>query len=259
MNLVFVTDPHGGSKYSLCPEDIRLDEDRPVALSCFQKKLWEYWEKFKEWVWQEAGNDYTFVCGGDTVQGNLRMSIDHIMSPLIEDQKLIAIETLRPLREKAEKFYMVRGTEAHVKGNIDGAVARALKANKFKGESAAWRLPLKCKNTGAMIEVRHHSRVTGLKTNLGSLLAREWEIRHTEAFRKGEPQPHMLLSGHNHTYCKAELNTHLTESVAVTSPSWQLMAGYTYKAFVSRNSYSEFGGVILQDENGEVKVKNDVR
>ena len=146
--VVVVSDIHCGCRLGLCPKDgVTLDDGGTYIPSRIQKKVWGMWEEFwGDWVPHVTkGEPYDVVFNGDAIDGVHHGSVTQV-SHNITDQVSIAVECLRPVAEKAERFYMVRGTEAHVgkSAQAEEGLARALGAVPNEdGQHNRWELWLR--------------------------------------------------------------------------------------------------------------------
>ena len=115
INAIFISDIHAGCQLGLCPPRVKLDSGGSYHHSDLQKKVWAMWKHFNnKWIpMVTKGEPFVLVMNGDAIDGVHHGSKTQI-SHNITDQKNIAYEILAPLVERAEKYFHVRGTEAHV-------------------------------------------------------------------------------------------------------------------------------------------------
>ena len=144
--LVVISDTHVGGRTAITPPSFQLDGGGTVKPSKLQQGLQSWWKEF----WSEfvpkatKGEPYSVVHNGDAVDGVPHGSVSH-MSALLDDQCNAAVALLAPVIRKAEAFYMVRGTEAHVSNSQPQRNQRSqnsCKASKSrKGEADSTSVP----------------------------------------------------------------------------------------------------------------------
>jgi hypothetical protein len=124
-----IADTHIGSRYALVPPKHRPHDAGPGGV--VMDYMWECWQHFTKAV---PALD-ALIINGDSMEGEhptLRSAPDALdVSPL--RQADMAIETLGPLRDKARKLWLVRGTGFH-EGKWNEAlerVGRELQAEKW--------------------------------------------------------------------------------------------------------------------------------
>ena len=116
-NVVFVSDLHCGCRLGLCPPGpVPIDDAAAYMPSRYQAATWAMWEEFwTRWVPEYCHNEpYAVVINGDTTDGVHHGTVTQI-SQNLADQFAIAHRILKPIADQAAgRFYMIRGTEAHV-------------------------------------------------------------------------------------------------------------------------------------------------
>ncbi len=136
-DLVIVGDLHTGCRLGLChPGIVSLDGGGTYQLSPLQKDVWDHWQFFwNSWVPKiTKRRPYTVIINGDSMDGVHHNSTTQI-SHNLADQAAIAEAVLKPIVKKCKgRFYMLRGTEAHVGKSAQAAerLAKLLKAKKNK-------------------------------------------------------------------------------------------------------------------------------
>src|SRR6266446_58906 len=175
-NLIVISDLHAGCRLALCPPSgATLDDGGRYVPSKLQVKLWNIWEEFWAWVpVATKGEPFAVVVNGDVVDGVHHNSTTQI-SQNLQDQAEIAYELLWPVVEMCEgRFYMVRGTEAHVgkSGVEEEALGKRLEAKQNDlGQHARYELWIRCGK--ALCNIAHHIGVTSSMAYENSAVMRE--------------------------------------------------------------------------------------
>jgi hypothetical protein len=254
-NLVITGDWHSGGKFSLFPEEFTLDEGTVVKPSPLQQKILSHYKTFENWIDTETGGNYSLIDMGDPIEGNRFHRVDIVSGNLI-DQGALFVDLIKPLRDKAQKFWMLRGTEAHggSAGQGEESLARRLKAIPDDcGRYARYHLRMRWPN-GALIDFMHHGRIS-MSSNKPNLLWNEWVNNVVERKLNGLEPPDMVVRGHAHDPKYVGLGTPLTETVSVGTPAMKLLDGHARKVVSARNCVPRIGIALLQLDQGRVKVK----
>lgn len=264
-NLVVVSDLHCGCRMGLCPPNgACLDDGGEYKPSKFQKKVWSWWDEF----WGEfvpdatRGEPYAVVTNGDVIDGVHHRSTTQI-SHNLEDQSTLAEAVLRPVVERCEgRFYMVRGTEAHV-----GASAREeeLLAKKLgaipnsEGQHARWDL-WKEIGDGKLIHLLHHIGTTGSQAYEATAVHKELIEELLESARWRDKTPDMIVRSHRHRCIETAIPVgsrdakHSGRAVAVVTPAWQGKTPFAWKIPGARLSPPQFGGIVIRYAHGRLFV-----
>lgn len=265
-NVVVVSDLHCGSALGLCPADgILLDDGGTYSPSVVQKKMWTWWLEFwNEWVPKVThGEDYDVVINGDLVDGKPHKSVAQITDNM-DDQREIAFQVLEPIAQRARKFYVVRGTEAHVgkSGQEEENLAKRLNAVPGEyGARARWEL---WKRVGtALVHFSHHIGTTSSAAHESSAVNAELSIAYVEAGRWDEEPPDIIVRSHRHRCIEVRLpavkNGELRYATAVTTPAWQLKTPYTFKVAGARQSQPQVGGILIRAGDEEIHTRHWVK
>jgi hypothetical protein len=169
-NIVVVSDTHIGCRLGLLPpEGVTLDDGGRYMPSTLQSSLWEYWRIF----WDEFvpaathGEPYTVVFNGDALDGVHHRSVTQ-WSHNLEDQRRVGERVLAPIVEKAERYYHIRGTEAHVGSSAqdEESLARSLGAiPNDEGQHARYELWIEMNK--CLGHFLHHIGTTGSQDHRG--------------------------------------------------------------------------------------------
>ena len=253
INAVFVSDIHAGCKLGLCPESITLDEGGTYHASAAQNSVREIWDyAWDTWVpMATRGEPYVVIFNGDAIDGSHHNSTHQITHNLTK-QVDIAYEMLAPRREKADLWYHIKGTEAHVgqSGADEEALACRLGAEiNDVGQYARYELDVMIGD--ALVHATHHigsTSSTSLETNA---LSKELGGMFSEAGRWGYRPPDVVVRGHRHRHSLISLPTGNGTAICVTLPGWQLKTPFCYKGQF-RITTPHFGLVALRVESQPV-------
>lgn len=271
-NIIIVSDLHLICRLGLFPDNFEmpLDDGGFYRASRLQKVVWGWWEEFWDhWVpTVTRGEPFSVVVNGDSVDGGAHHhNVTHI-SANREDQERLALHVLAPIAARAERFYMVRGTEAHAgaSGCDEEALARQLGAVKDQdGRAARWRLRLRVGH--GLVDIAHHIGTTGSLAYETSAIHKELEQIYVEAARWGDEPPDVVVRSHRHT--NAETRIRITKprygrrvqgfATSCTTPGWQLKTPFSQKVAGGRRSRPQFGGTLVRCGDEEMYTRHYVQ
>lgn len=259
--VVVVSDIHCGCRLGLCPkEGVALDDGGIYMPSRIQKKVWSMWEEFwGEWVPHVTkGEPYDVVFNGDAIDGVHHGSVTQV-SHNITDQVSIALAALAPVASRAERFYMVRGTEAHVgkSAQAEEGLARALHAVPNEdGQHNRWELWLRV--GGHLVHFLHHIGTTGSAAYEATAVHKELTESFVEAGRFGKEPPQVVVRSHRHRYLKDEIYGDKGYYISVVTPAWQAKTPFTWKIPGARLSQPQFGGLLIRKGEDELYTRSKV-
>ena len=260
---VIISDIHAGCQLGLCPPKVRLDEGGEYRPNKIQKILWSYWREFWESAVPEFTNGlpYSIIINGDAIDG-MHHGSTHQITHNLTDQGKIAFELLSPLIEKCEgRFYMVRGTEAHVgkSGQEEERLAKELGAipNSY-GQYA--RNELWKEIGGSLVHILHHIGSTSSASYESTAVHAELIASYVEASRWNERPPDAIIRSHRHRYFETRFATDKGTGRGVVTPGWQAKTPFAYKIAGGRQSRPQFGGVVLiESPSGELYTRPYVK
>lgn len=256
-NLVVVSDIHAGCRLALCPPSgSSLDDGGTYKPSKFQQKMWKYWDIFWDEFVPEAtkGEPFGVVVNGDAIDGVHHRATTQI-SHNLEDQVELAFQILQPIVELAEgRFWVVRGTEAHVgpSGLYEEALAKRLGAiPNQEGQFARYEL---WKYVGPkLVHFLHHIGTTGSQAYEATAVHKEFTECCIEAARWGLEIPSLIVRSHRHRYIETTIATKEGRGTAVVTPGWQGRTPFAYKIPGARLSLPQFGGIVIRyDSDSDV-------
>ena len=234
-----VSDLHCGCRYGLYPADskIKLQGDVSYLPSKGQKQLYACWKDFwYNWVPKVSkGEPYAVVVNGDAIDGFHHQNTTHLTADQ-NDQVNIAYELLGPIRDGAEKMYLIKGTEAHVGKAAENE--RNL-ADKL-GIESSWDLWLEMHNK--LIHFSHHIGTTQSTFYSSTAPLKELvEMYNTAGQWKGRP-PDVVIRSHRHQCVEVRVPTETGYGVSATTGCWQLKTPYSYRLLSGRSGALHIGG-----------------
>lgn len=243
--LVVVSDLHIGCGLALMPEDgVRDDTGVQVRPSGLQKRLWGWWTEFWKWAEAETGGEYDVVVNGDLLDGVHHQAVTQWTHNL-DVQRQAAVAVLRPVRDAAKRFLVVRGTETHVggSGQHEEAIARELGAEKSpEGTHSHWELYYRLGRH--LVHLTHHIGTTSSPFAESGALNREMVHGYVEAGRWSDEPPAMYVRSHRHTCGVFGHPSQHGMTWSVTTPAWQLKTPYAFKS-AFRMQRPQVGGIIV--------------
>lgn len=262
-NLVVVSDLHIGCQLAICPPDgARLDNGGVYRPSPMQHKLYAWWSEFwLDFVPDATKHEPYAVCvNGDALDGRHHDTTTQ-WSHNLADQALAADALLRPIAASCPgRFYMVRGTEAHVgqAGEEEERLARVLGAvPNAAGQAARYEL---WKLVGPkLVHCLHHIGGTGSQFYESTALHKEVIESIVEAGRSENRYPDVIVRSHRHRYLKEAVPVKNGEAIGVCTPGWQLKTGYAWKLASARLSQPQIGGVVVRFAHGELFIRRYVK
>ncbi len=249
-NIVVVSDLHCGCQLGLCPPGgARLDEGGQYQPNKLQRKLWTIWHKF----WREfvpaatKGEPYAVVVNGDSIDGSHHNST-HQITHNLEDQSQIAYEVLRPIADLCNgRFFMVRGTEAHVgkSGLEEERLAKRLGAVRNEGgQHSRYDLWMRCGD--GLVHLLHHIGTTSSSAHESSALNAELIAEFVEAARWNDRPADVTVRSHRHRYIDVRFMTARGIATSVCTPGWQGKTPFAWKIAGARLAPPQWGGIVIR-------------
>ncbi len=261
-NLLVISDTHCGCQLGLCPPEFDfalLDEGGGYRLSRMQEVLWSWWlEMQTEWVPRVTkGEPFILLHNGDVVDGVHHNSTTQITHN-IGDQAKIAVAALAPLIARAERYYHVRGTEAHVgsSGVEENRIAKELGAvpNEI-GQYARHDVWIDLGvNKSRMIHALHHIGTTSSAANEATALHKEMVEEFVEACRWGDRRPDGIVRSHRHTHFETRFSTVDGAAPCVITPGWQLKTPFVWRTARGRLAPPQLGAVLFRVDPDDGKL-----
>ena len=248
-HLLVLGDTHIGSTLAVMKPNYTDLEGNTHKPNKLQKWIWDQWRRMEDDVAKAVGKDkFAILHMGDVIEGNHHHSTQ-IVTADVADQPLMAFEVLDPLFSKAEKAFMVQGTECHTK-NTEQAIARRLgctpdpATNKY-----AWDALVVDMN-GNRIHAAHHVGTTARPYLESSQYGPTINSERLWCDRQGERSPDHIFRAHRHVYGHFE-----DDAGAMTiTPAWQGLTRFGRK--VVAGAKVTVGAVLLSwDDEGEYRTR----
>lgn len=248
---ITTSDHHMNSQLGLCAPFVKYDSGGEYHYNESQSVTWKYWLDFCGRVEKLSGEKYIQLngdlCDLDSKSGQRITSNPADIVKIMET-------TLEPLLSNATYKFVIRGTEYHTgaAGFIEELFAQRIGAEKcIDTKSYSW-YHLRQEIEGINFDIAHHTSIGNLAwTQYNTPIRTIYEIQ-TNCQRTGYPVPHIILRGHVHTKIDTENIDKFTRFIV--TPSWQNKNSFAYK--VCTNKITEFGGTIIEINNGKYDVEN---
>ncbi|MHC4735771.1 MAG: hypothetical protein ACYTDW_15140 [Planctomycetota bacterium] len=202
----FFGDTHPNSTVGLCPPGgIRLDDGGHYHPSKAQLALWkaytEYW-RFVENLKDELQAKCYAVFGGDGTDDNRhsKYQLATVNEAVMVD---VSSASFEPCLDVSDKFFYIRGTEAHTRGSgaLEELTAHRIGAveDNLTGNDSWWELSLEL--NGVRMFFAHHPYSASWRpwTRPGGAARTAAMIEH-DYLSNGEKPPDLAAFGHVHYY-----------------------------------------------------------
>lgn len=251
--LVAFGDTHCGSTLGLCPPAVELDDGGVYRASRVQRWTLAKWEEAWGQVWAAADTldaPVWVVANGDLVDGDHHNTYQ-IFSKSPDTQMSVAISLLEPIVQKAQEFFVVRGTPSHVgqAGWAEERIAADLDATPHPSGASSWyHLLLEC--NGVRFEFQHHyggGSLPWTQANAANQLAARTIMSYAES---GDRCPHIVCRSHKHVFRDSGSNYKTCRAIGL--PAWQLVTEYGGR--FAQSAIADIGLVMFVCDRGDVDV-----
>jgi hypothetical protein len=242
--LIVVSDLHCGSVFALCPPVVSREEGGDYLHNPVQRFIWECWQDFCN-VWVPSvvnGRPFAVVVNGDAVEGSHHgghQIISQVESLHAEVAKACLLMLTEGAAGQAERVFVVRGTETHVKQTSESSLGFALGAEQDPDTrqfaSHHWLLDIH----GCPCSFQHHISTSTRISLYGTGLSVHMAEEQLQAARFGQVVPRVIGRAHRHTFGKYDD----AEGLIFTTPSWQGLTNHGRK--VVPGAVPRFGGLAL--------------
>lgn len=241
--LVFLSDIHAASHYSPLPPEYALKCGSTIRPNALQRWYHDCMVDAKSWAESQLrGRSWGLVVNGDAIEGDHHKTTE-IVSNDLDDHVGIAVAILAPWADRADKVWMVEGTECHTKG-AESSVGSKIGASAYRNpvtgtKSFVWP-ELAIEVNGCYGIVRHHittsirpwTEATGLCTQINS--------ERIEHVRSDHRVPRWAVYSHRH---KEGMFSDGHAAVYVLPP-WQALTRHGRKV-VGHSRFPRPGVLIL--------------
>ena len=256
--IVVVSDLHVGSKVGLQPPIVYLSNDDEYHANPLQLEAWNFWEKdFWPFVWERGKKckTTTVIVNGEGIDGD-HHSTNLIWTRDIMEQATVAIEILEPVRKRANSFFVLRGTAAHVgsMGAADEHIAKKLKATapgKQEGNRRS-AYHLKLIRGGVLFDIAHHGPNPGRRMwTYGNELRSYCRTILLDCLVTKRRPPDAIIRSHIHHKVWETVRDYGHKCEAFLTPAWQWKTEFAHKV-VSHEDVSDVGGLIIDVADGKI-------
>jgi hypothetical protein len=232
------------------PPTFMMDDGNEIKASTYQAAVWVDWLDYWGIVAQRAaGRRVWIIVDGDLCDAELfNGGGAQTLSRQVADAVKCAQIVMRPALSIAERWFFVRGTEAHAgKANVFEELA-AMQMNATpdpENGNRSWKwLPLECE--GVTFDIAHHPATFGTRWwTKRAAVARESNIIASAYIERGERVPDMAVRGHYHF---AGDSGAVEKPRVLFVPSWSLSTAYVFKRNASE--LRDMGGWIVECDAG---------
>lgn len=242
-SLVVISDTHIGSTVGLCAPDFIRDDGGVYTPSKAQQWLWNCWTDFWETVYKRVGkNELYVVLNGDAVDGPNHHGTSQSVSSNRADERRLAEQILRPVRDRADYFFMVRGTDSHVgeSGESEETIAHLLGAEKDGHRYTHSSLLLEL--GGKTVHFMHHGRVGASLTGRGNPAAKAAAEHYYEALRFGRRPYDLLIRSDRHLFADSGITLPTRQ---IQTPAWQLATNFVHRVCPDEYKLADLGGILI--------------
>lgn len=192
--VIVVSDLHCGSHVGLSHPEAELESGNTIGIgnNVLQQWLWACWEDGTKRAMDYCGKDpFGLVVNGDATEG-VHHGGAQIVAQKIEEHAAIAGLCLAPMAERAEKTYVVKGTECHTR-DIENLLAANLGAEGGKAKDK-WLIEVH----GTLCDFAHHVGVTSRRYLEASGLSIAMGNARQNYLDAGHRAPRVFMRGHRH-------------------------------------------------------------
>lgn len=252
-----VSDLQIGSTVALCPPEVELDDGGTYMPSKPQRWFLQCWNDYWRVVHNEVEKNNAglwVIINGECCEGD-HHGTAQIFSRNMADQRRAAIELIDPVAQRADKLFIVRGTEAHSgkSANQDEEIAKDLDAVKNeKRDTWSW-WSLKLAASGVRFFFAHHPRTAGwLPHTEDSAASRMSTMIATRWLKAGRALPDVAVFGHVHYFADSG-KAHRPRVIYM--PGWQIATSYVHRLGSSYEyDLKPVGGVYFVCRDGNYTI-----
>lgn len=261
--IVAISDLHIGSHSGLIPGDgLVTHEGNVVKPNKFQRTTLKYWDDF----WGEFVPRHTKGCkkiaiviNGDIIDG-VHHNTTYIVTNSWQKQENAAVEFLKPIRDRTDKFYVVRGTESHTGqcSESEERIAKTLGAVSVKDgrkeEFTSWQWWIDC--DGVLFQFAHHIGTTSSAAYETSAPMRELVGGLVENAQWNRRLPDVMVRSHRHRFNEVSIPSPRGRIRCVITPGWQVKTPFVER--LDRMRMPHIGGVVFLCEDGSCETKEKI-
>lgn len=215
--LVVVSDTHCGSKTGLLPPGCRDANGAEYGLSEYQRWKWERWQFCTGPLLNRiVGKDpFDLVINGDVIEG-VHHGTTEVVDADPQQHSQIATVALGPLAERANRLWMVQGTECHTRASED-SIGKGLGAEANKESRRYSWMNLDLEYRGVTVSCTHHISASLRVWTESSGLGLAMNSERLERLRAAHDQARVFIRSHRHVH-GVYSDGH---SMLAVTPAWQ--------------------------------------
>jgi hypothetical protein len=256
-----VSDVHAGSSVALCPPRIPLDDGGTYEASKLQRWTWQCWKDYWRAVAakRKALNAELYVIlNGDLTEGAHHGSTQVLSGNPTAQAAVLDACLAVPLAMDPDRWWIIRGTEAHVGPSAcyEERIATGLRKDgrpvvpdDESGTASHWQARIEVQ--GVRFDVAHHGAVgTRAWTRNTPVNALAADLFYNSC-EDEVPYPHFALRAHMHQFADSG---NFAKVRVLQSGAWQHKTAFTHK-IAARGKLSHIGGYIITVDNGVADVE----
>ena len=215
----------------------------------WQRYLWRIWQDLMGWYPDTL--DAVFVNGDGTAGENPRERGARLVTTNLIYQGECAATLLDPLRQRTDKFYVLRGTPYHAGKKAEGpeAIGKDLGAEKWPdGRYSGMWFTGKVDGTNVMLDIAHEipHRLVHITTGL----EREGKWSRQDKRNKGVARHHIVgVRSHGHQFALTVILTGAYENIWVETPCFQIQTPFAIRKSPNK-LVPDLGGILIEIDEG---------
>ena len=238
ISILLLGDLHCGSMFGLYPPDFPLSTGGKASLNVAQEFLQECWLDFLARLPKRL--DYVVFTGDVTEGKQYKDDGLGVIEPDPECQVNAAVALCRPITERAEEVYVLRGSRYHTGygGRCERSFGRQLEAQEsIPGNHTHPWLLLDVGN-GVTFDIAHHQSVTIVNRSMPL----ERELRFAQIIEGNfRPDADFVVRAHNHSWLWMNIDGRIAASI----PAWKFSDDFVRMSKTPNRYVSRLFGAVL--------------
>lgn len=255
--IAIVSDLHVGDYAGLWHPDYVLEGGGGWKNNPAQRYLLRIYQDLLDWYPERL--DAVIINGDVTAGENPAERGARLVTTDIKDQAHCAAMLLDPLRQRTEKFWVIRGTPYHIGRKAEGpeALGQDLEAMKWPdGRYSGMWLVGKVEGTNVVLDVSHEIPQT--LVYMSTSLEREGVWARRDRRGKGISGKHIIMiRSHRHEWRITGGVTQTLEDIAVGTPCFQIQTPFAIRKSPNK-LVPDLGGILIEineeAEDNAIKV-----
>ena len=252
---IILADIHTGSTSALWPPEQQLGDGGMYTLNKVQQFLLVCWKDATRRIIRLKPDVVAVL--GDVLQGN-SIRDGQLVTNRSDIQGRATLKLLSPIREKARRFFMFKGTPWHEgkASESTGILAQALDAEvcPVTGEYLFWELYLQLPGGDEpIIHLTHHIGATKVSWYEATVPLRDTLMLLSELtrwYKDVSPNVRLTVRAHRHR-C---IGIYIAPDIhAWTTPCWQLKTAYAYQKSIV--TLPHIGYLLIEWDGKDIVIK----